>query len=88
MIVGSAVYVFGMQLDSPNGTPIKDNSLDFVLDGQLSGHYAHTPRDGDDYKYNVQFYATSDLNHGSHNLSISLHGTSMVFFDYIIYTTK
>lgn len=87
LFTGSAIYVYGIQVNSTSGIPIVNNSLIFTLDGQPAGFYDHTPNDPN-YAYNVNFFAQSDLSFGPHNLTMAVNGTSMVLLDYIVYTTN
>jgi hypothetical protein len=84
---GSAIYLFGIQTNSTNGIPVKNNDLVFLLDGKPAGAYIHMPNDPN-YAYHVNFFAQGNLVQGPHNLTMFVNGTSMALFDYLIYTTK
>jgi len=89
LFTGTDIYIFGIQVNGTSGIPIVNNDLTFTLDGQPAGTYTHTPGPNDvDYRYHVPFFTGHNLTQGPHNLTMELTGTSMVLFDYLVYTTS
>lgn len=74
-------------MNSTSSITVVNNDLIFALDGKAAGNYTHIPNDPD-YAYNVNFFAKDKLDLAPHNLSMLVNGTSMVLFDYMVYTTK
>ncbi|KAJ3556410.1 hypothetical protein NM688_g2044 [Phlebia brevispora] len=86
---GYALYVYGIVSQStisPNSTA----DISFYIDGELSGVFTYTPPGESSYLYNVCLYANDSLSAGSHSFMLQngVAGgiTSLVLFDYIIYT--
>ncbi|OJT04505.1 hypothetical protein TRAPUB_4775 [Trametes pubescens] len=85
---GTAVYVFNAIANTVPFTTTLTN-LSFTLDGDSVGQYVHTPSDSTDFQYNVPVFVRSGLSNVTHTIVIEATGdtnSSLVLFDYIIYT--
>ncbi|KAI0800515.1 hypothetical protein C8Q74DRAFT_420803 [Fomes fomentarius] len=85
---GTAVYVYCVIANAvPNTTTL--TNLTFTLDGQQVGTYVHVPTDSTAFQYDVPVYTNPSLSNGDHTLVIEATGdtaSSLVLFDYIVYT--
>ncbi|KAI0640166.1 hypothetical protein C8Q77DRAFT_114749 [Trametes polyzona] len=84
--VGQAVHVFNIL-----GNVVADmdatTNLFFTLDNVVVANFSHVPDpDGPELLYNVSVFSMSDLSQAPHTLVISTYGTSLVLFDYVVYT--
>jgi hypothetical protein len=73
----------------PLYTPIPETTethLNITLDGEPVGTYDWVPSSGDQYYYNVLVYSNSDLDGGEHQVVISAEVTSIMEFDYAVYS--
>jgi len=83
---GTAIYVFGINLNATSPSPaVKNQNLDFLVDGIFVSNYQFTPTEPND-NYNVNFFAISGLSPTFHTLTMSARKNSYVQLDYLIYT--
>ncbi|KAL1951102.1 hypothetical protein VTO73DRAFT_251 [Trametes versicolor] len=85
---GTAVYVFNAIANTVPFTTTLTN-LTFTLDGDPIGQFVHTPSDSTDFQYNVLVLARTGLSNITHTIVIEATGdtnSSLVLFDYIVYT--
>lgn len=88
---GTAVYVYNVVPNFlPNGAITFVNET-FTLDGETVGHFSHIPDDSSSkILYNQLVYANMTLSDSLHTLIMSASGLepSLIFFDYLLYTTE
>ncbi|KAI0652612.1 hypothetical protein C8Q79DRAFT_938586 [Trametes meyenii] len=84
---GTAVYVFNIIANTVPFTTTLTN-LTFTLDGELVGHYVHSPDSSSDILYNVLVYSNASLMNTQHTIEMRPTGpfSSLILFDYIAYT--
>ncbi|PIL26701.1 hypothetical protein GSI_11228 [Ganoderma sinense ZZ0214-1] len=77
----------------PNASdPITFANISFALDGETMGHFLRAPDASSEVLYNQLVYANASLADGLHTLvmpvSASGSNASLMFFDYLLYTTE
>jgi hypothetical protein len=84
---GTAVYAYCIMANNISGATTTTN-LSFTVDGQYLGGFFHNPGPNADYNYNVLVFSNNTLSDGQHNFVLASDGptTSLVLFDYLIYT--
>ncbi|KAI9066502.1 hypothetical protein FKP32DRAFT_372867 [Trametes sanguinea] len=85
---GTAVYVYNVLANTVLYTTTF-TSITFTLDGQNVGQFVHVPTASTDFQYDVPVFASDSLPNGDHTLVIEANGatnSSLVLFDYIVYT--
>ncbi|GJE89313.1 hypothetical protein PsYK624_054100 [Phanerochaete sordida] len=87
---GSAVYVYGVQVQS-TAAPFGGADLVFYVDGTNAGDYEYTPTGPQGaYVYDKMLFSVEGLPNTAHNLTVQngRHGgpASLAVLDYIVYT--
>ncbi|CDO74422.1 hypothetical protein BN946_scf184867.g20 [Trametes cinnabarina] len=85
---GTAVYVYNVLANTVPWTTTF-TSITFTLDGKNVGQFVHVPTDSTDFQYNVPVFASDNLPNTDHTIVIEANGatnSSLVLFDYIVYT--
>ncbi|KAI0640174.1 hypothetical protein C8Q77DRAFT_116628 [Trametes polyzona] len=85
---GTAVYVYNVLANTVPFTTTF-TSITFTLDGTNAGQFIHVPTDSTDFQYNVPVFVQTGLSNTDHTLVIEANGdknSSLVLFDYIVYT--
>ncbi|KAH9897633.1 hypothetical protein C8Q73DRAFT_681944 [Cubamyces lactineus] len=85
---GTAVYVYNALANTVPWTTTLTN-LTFTLDGASAGQYVHIPTDSTDFQYDVPVFVKENLANTDHTITIEATGdtnSSLVLFDYIVYT--
>ncbi|KAM5542803.1 hypothetical protein V8D89_003764 [Ganoderma adspersum] len=86
---GTAVYVYNVIPNYLKGTNTYVD-LSFSIDGVTVGQFTHTPDSSSTILYNHLVYANTGLSNAVHTLVMSASGSksSLIFFDYLVYTTE
>ncbi|PIL33026.1 hypothetical protein GSI_04475 [Ganoderma sinense ZZ0214-1] len=86
---GTAVYVYNVIPNYLKGANTYVN-LAFAIDGITVGQFTHTPDSSGTILYNYLVYWTTGLANAEHTLVMSASGSqeSLIFFDYLVYTTE
>ncbi|OSD00906.1 hypothetical protein PYCCODRAFT_649257 [Trametes coccinea BRFM310] len=85
---GTAVYVYNVLANTVLYTTTF-TSITFTLDGENVGQFVHVPTESTDFQYDVPVFASDNLPNGDHTIVIEANGatnSSLVLFDYIVYT--
>ncbi|THH14621.1 hypothetical protein EW146_g5741 [Bondarzewia mesenterica] len=86
---GTAVYTYCILANNvPYATTL--TNLSFNVDGSDVGTFVHVPTNSTDYIYDFPVYVNENLSSALHQLIISATGdtkSSLVLFDYMVYTT-
>jgi len=85
---GVAVYAYFIIANNVFNASTLTN-MTFFLDGNPAGSFLHLPTNGPEYEYNVTGFTQSNLENTEHQLIIQTAGTtntSLVLFDYVIYS--
>ena len=85
---GTAVYVYNVLANYVEYTTTL-TSLNFTLDGDLIGSFIHIPTNSTSFQYDVPVFVKTGLSNTSHTIVITAGGdinSSLVLFDYIVYT--
>ncbi|KAJ7192961.1 hypothetical protein GGX14DRAFT_379556 [Mycena pura] len=82
---GAAIYLFSfLPSEIPWVTTLA--SLQFTLDGEMVGTYAHSPDNSSTYEYSVPVISLESFVNKPHTLVAEPVGTSYFIFDYVFYT--
>ncbi|PIL26698.1 hypothetical protein GSI_11225 [Ganoderma sinense ZZ0214-1] len=86
---GTAVYVYNVITNTLPGGAAMTVNISFALDNETVGHFFHAPDSSSDILYNQLVYANASLSDKLHTLVMSASGSdaSLIFFDYLLYTT-
>ncbi|KAI1781953.1 hypothetical protein LXA43DRAFT_1053891 [Ganoderma leucocontextum] len=86
---GTAVYVYNVIPNFLKGANTFVN-VSFAIDGETVGQFSHIPDSTSEILYNHLVYANTSLSDSVHTLVMSASGSneSLVFFDYLLYTTE
>ncbi|KAI0778894.1 hypothetical protein BD413DRAFT_445400, partial [Trametes elegans] len=85
---GTAVYVFNVLANNVPNALTTDTNLVFVLDGAVVDSFNHVSDGSSALQYNAMVFAQEGLGNVQHSLSISTakNQSSVVLFDYLVYT--
>lgn len=91
-MTGSGLYVYGIQNNMGSSRDFALNDLEFDIDGEKHGEYYPDDSTSEDsgFAYNVLLFAVDSLPLQPHTLRLrNFLGPdgSVVFLDYVIYTT-
>ena len=86
---GTAVYVYNVIPNYLKGANTYVD-LSFSIDGVTVGQFQHTPDSSSTILYNHLVFANTGLSNAVHTLVMSASGSkeSLIFFDYLVYTTE
>ncbi|KAH9886726.1 hypothetical protein C8Q73DRAFT_795208 [Cubamyces lactineus] len=89
---GHAVYVYHTIINTLVSRASTRTNLTFLVDSEYVGNYLHSPTSSDNTPavlYQMLVYSNDALEQGDHTLQIVASGntTTLILFDYIIYTT-
>ncbi|KAI1782292.1 hypothetical protein LXA43DRAFT_1051742 [Ganoderma leucocontextum] len=86
---GTAVYVYNVIPNFLKGANTFVN-VSFAIDGETVGQFSHIPDSTSEILYSHLVYANTSLSDSLHTLVMSASGRneSLVFFDYLLYTTE
>lgn len=84
---GSAVYIFNIL---PNTIPSTDTgaNISFSIDGENVSRFIRSPDPGTNILYNQLVYHNTTLDDGPHILIMTPDNSSLIMFDYFIYTAQ
>ena len=87
---GTAVYVYNVVPNFLRNGAITLVNVSFALDGEPVGHFFHAPDSSSEVLYHQLVYANASLADTVHTLVMSASGSepSLIFFDYLVYTTE
>ncbi len=89
---GTAVYVFNIIANfEPSAFNFSTANLNFYIDGAYVGQFVHPPDPtAEEIELRMPVYVNESLSNAEHTFIMSTDGpnTSMIAFDYLIYTTE
>lgn len=87
---GTAIWVYGIMLNSLPSPTVTLTNVSFTLDGAASGRFVHVPHPKtEELEYNVTIYNKTELENAEHTLVMTVMqdpNPSVLLFDWAMYT--
>ncbi|KAH9926222.1 uncharacterized protein B0H18DRAFT_876542 [Fomitopsis serialis] len=87
---GTAIWVYGIMLNSFPSPTVTLTNVSFTLDGAASGRFVHVPHPKtEELEYNVTIYNKTELENAEHTLVMTVMqdpNPSVLLFDWAMYT--